>query len=247
MGCRTGAYIHGPPRRRPDRAGPPVAARGDRVKRPVARAVVQQLARSDVKGGLRRRRPIDVSLREGELQTALRRGELELRYQPIVDLRSGECRRVEALLRWRHPRLGLLEPGDFLPSASELIEQIGVWVVRAAAAQWTDWRGLGPALGAGIHASAPSLAQGDAFLEAIAPLGSGAITFELSPATLASAEHRPAVSRLAAAGARIALDGVGAADAPGRTLASQVDELKISRALLRRATEDPRALAEMRS
>src|SRR5205807_7759561 len=61
------------------------------------------------------------------------------------------------------------------------------------------------------------------------------------------AEERPAVTRLAAAGARIAVDGVGAADAPGRTLASHVDELKISRALLRRATEDPRALADMRS
>src|SRR5437870_1025716 len=53
--------------------------------------------------------------------------------------------------------------------------------------------------------------------------------------------------RLAAAGARIALDGVGIADAPGRTFAAQLDELKISRAVVRRATEDPRALAEMRS
>src|SRR5204862_6047278 len=107
----------------------------------VPRAVVEQLARSDVRGGRRPRKSREVSLREGELLGARRRGELELRYQPIVDLRSGDCRRVEALLRWRHPRLGLLEPGDFLPFASELIEQIGVWVVRAAAAQWTEWRG----------------------------------------------------------------------------------------------------------
>ena len=217
------------------------------MKRPVSRAVVEQLARSDVRGGRRQKKSRDVSLREGELLAALRRGELELRYQPIVDLRSGECRRVEALLRWRHPRFGLLEPGDFLPFASELIEQIGVWVVRAATAQWTEWRGLGPALGVGVNVSAPELAQVDAFLEAIAPLGSGAITFELSPETLAGAEERPAVTRLAAAGARIAVDGVGAADAPGRTLASHLDELKISRALLRRATDDPRALADMRS
>src|SRR5213076_2710632 len=105
-----------------------------------------------------------------------------------------------------------------------------VWVVRAATAQWTEWRGLGPALGVGVNVSAPELAQVDAFLEAIAPVGSGAITFELSPETLAGAEERPAVTRLAAAGARIAVDGVGAADAPGRTLASHLDELKISRA-----------------
>jgi EAL domain-containing protein (putative c-di-GMP-specific phosphodiesterase class I) len=215
------------------------------VKRSAPRGVVAQLARSDLKGAKRRAAP--VSIREGELAAGLLRGELELRYQPIVDLRSGECRRVEALLRWRHPRLGLLEPGDFLPFASELIEQIGVWVVRAAAAQWTEWRAHGPALGVGINISAPELAQVDAFLEAIAPLGAGAVTFEISPGTFARAGTRPVVTRLVAAGARIALDGVSAADAPGRTLASQLDDLKISLALVRRATEDPRALADMRS
>ena len=119
------------------------------MKRSAPRGVVGQLARSDLKGARGSRRPADVSIREGELAVALLRGELALRYQPIVDLRSGACRRVEALLRWRHPRLGLLEPGDFLPFASEVIEQIGVWVVRAAAAQWTEWRGLGSGLGIG--------------------------------------------------------------------------------------------------
>ena len=73
------------------------------------------------------------------------------------------------------------------------------------------------------------------------------VTFELSPQAFATPAARPAAMRLAAAGARIALDGVGIADAPGRTFAAQLDELKISRAVVRRATEDPRALAEMRS
>lgn len=217
------------------------------MKRATARAVVEQLARSDLRGRARPRKPTSVAIREGELAAALARSELVLHYQPIVDLRSGECRRVEALLRWRHPRLGLLEPGDFLPFASAFIEQIGVWVVRAAAAQWTEWRALGPGLGVGINVSAPELARVDAFLEALAPFGSGAVTFELSPHTFASTGARPAVTRLAGAGARIALDGVGVADAPGRALAAQLDELKISRALVRRATEDPRALADMRS
>jgi len=217
------------------------------MKRASSRAVVQQLARSDLKGRQRSRALAGLSIRDGDLATALRRNELLLHYQPIVDLRSGECRRVEALLRWRHPRLGLLEPGDFLPVASELIDQIGVWVVRAAAAQWTVWRGAGPALGIGINMSGPELAKLDTFLEAIAPLGSGAITFELSPETFMSAAARPAVRRLAAAGARVALDGVGAQDPPGRALAAQLDEIKIARALVRRATEDPSALADLRS
>src|SRR5437867_198784 len=217
------------------------------MKRAASRVLIEQLARSDVRSRGRSRKAGDRAIRDGDLAAALTRNEFLLHHQPIVDLRSGECRRVEALLRWRHPRLGLLEPGDFLPVASELIDQIGVWVVRAAAAQWTLWRGAGPALGIGINMSGPELAKLDTFLEAIAPLGSGAITFELSPETFMSAAARPAVRRLAAAGARVALDGVGAQDPPGRALAAQLDEIKIARALVRRATEDPSALADLRS
>ena len=171
------------------------------MKRPASRAVTE-LARSDLKARARSRKAAGVSIRDGELAAALLRKEFVLRYQPIVDLRSGECRRVEALLRWRHPRFGMLEPGEFLPIASDFIERIGVWVVRAAADQWTEWRSRGPAIGIGINLSRPELANVDAFLEAIAPLGSGAITFELGPETFATADARPAVTRLAAAGAR---------------------------------------------
>jgi EAL domain-containing protein (putative c-di-GMP-specific phosphodiesterase class I) len=219
------------------------------MKRTAPRAVIEQLARTDLKGGARSRKPAPNAIRVADLAAALSRNELELRYQPIVDLRSGECRRVEALLRWRHPRLGLLEPADFLlvPLATELVEEIGVWVVREAARQWTEWRGRGPALGIGVNVSGPELARVDAFLEALAPLGSGAITFELTPQTFANPAAHAAITRLAAAGARIALDGAGAQDAPGRALAAQLDEIKISRALVLRAGAEPRALADMRS
>src|SRR5256885_2957161 len=217
MGRRAGAGVPRAYRRRAGRARDPIAARGDRTKRSPSRAVVERLARSDVRGGARPRRPTTaVAIRDGELAGALSRNELVLHYQPIVDLRSGECRRVEALLRWRHPRLGLLEPGDFLPFASALIERIGVWVVRAAAAQWSEWRALGPGLGVGINVSAAELARVDVFLEALAPFGSGAVTFELSPVTFAAPATRPAVARLAAAGARIPPDGRRVAGAPRR-------------------------------
>jgi EAL domain-containing protein (putative c-di-GMP-specific phosphodiesterase class I) len=216
------------------------------VKRTSSRPVVEQLARYDLRGA-RSRKPGDRVVREGELAAALLRNELLLQYQPIVDLRSGECRRVEALLRWRHPRLGLLEPGDFLPLAVGLIDQIGVWVVRAAAAQWIEWRAGGQALGVGINVSGPELERVEALLDAQRPFGSGTVTFEIGPQTFTSAAARSAVVRLAAAGARIALDGIGAQDAPARALASQLDEIKISRDLVRRAAQDPRALADLRS
>lgn len=53
-----------------------------------------------------------------ELAQAVERGQLELHYQPVVDLRSGGIVGAEALLRWRHPTLGLLPPGQFLPVGS---------------------------------------------------------------------------------------------------------------------------------
>ena len=52
-----------------------------------------------------------------ELAQAVERGQLELHYQPVVDLRSGGIVGAEALLRWRHPTLGLLPPGQFLLKA----------------------------------------------------------------------------------------------------------------------------------
>ena len=122
-----------------------------------------------------------------------------------------------------------------------------MWVVRAAAAQWTEWRAVGPGLGIGINISAPELAAVDGLIESLAPFGIGALTFEIGPETLDSAAATPAIARLIGAGARIALDGVGVADAPGRAAAARLDEMKISRTLVRRATEDQRALADMRS
>ncbi|MGK9007658.1 EAL domain-containing protein, partial [Citrobacter europaeus] len=62
---------------------------------------------------------------------AVERGQLELHYQPVVDLRSGGIVGAEALLRWRHPTLGLLPPGQFLPvvESSGLMPVIGAGVL----------------------------------------------------------------------------------------------------------------------
>jgi diguanylate cyclase (GGDEF)-like protein/PAS domain S-box-containing protein len=85
---------------------------------------------------------------EMELRNAVGRGELELRYQPEISLVTGQTLGVEALIRWRHPQHGLLEPGDFL----ELAEAIGLsaeiqyWVLEEAFRQAREWRcqGLSP-------------------------------------------------------------------------------------------------------
>ncbi|PPK98695.1 diguanylate cyclase (GGDEF)-like protein [Kineococcus xinjiangensis] len=82
---------------------------------------------------------------ESGLHQALHDGTLELHYQPKVDLRTGVIAAVEALLRWRHPTRGLLHPGDFLDVAEEsnLIVDIGEWVLRRACLDATTWPAQG--------------------------------------------------------------------------------------------------------
>jgi diguanylate cyclase (GGDEF)-like protein/PAS domain S-box-containing protein len=79
---------------------------------------------------------------ERALRAAIERGEFELHYQAQVDLRSGRVVGVEALLRWRHPELGLLLPARFLTVAEDtgLSVPIGAWAMRAACAQVRDWQ-----------------------------------------------------------------------------------------------------------
>jgi EAL domain-containing protein (putative c-di-GMP-specific phosphodiesterase class I) len=76
-----------------------------------------------------------------QLAQAVVRGQLELHYQPIVDLRSDQIVGAEALLRWQHPSLGLLPPGQFLlvAESSGLMPEIGAWVLREACRQMHDW------------------------------------------------------------------------------------------------------------
>lgn len=79
-----------------------------------------------------------------ELAQATARGQLELHYQPIIDLRSGRIAGAEALLRWRHPSLGLLPPGAFLAQAesSRLMPEIGAWALGEACRQMQRWLAL---------------------------------------------------------------------------------------------------------
>jgi diguanylate cyclase (GGDEF)-like protein/PAS domain S-box-containing protein len=83
---------------------------------------------------------------ERDLRQAIEGDELALYYQPVVNLRSGEIDGLEALVRWRHPERGMLDPGEFVSIAEDsgMIEPIGRWVQERACRQALTWQQLRP-------------------------------------------------------------------------------------------------------
>ena len=79
---------------------------------------------------------------EFELRQAIVRGEFELYYQPLVNLRDGRITGCEALLRWHHPERGMISPAEFIPIAEEtgLINQLGEWALKTACAEAATWQ-----------------------------------------------------------------------------------------------------------
>ena len=94
---------------------------------------------------------------------ALSRNELTLYYQPKVNLSTGNIEGIEALLRWQHPEKGLLLPGDFLPIIEDhdLIISIGVYVLRKALQQISDWQDQGLNIKVSVNVAARQLLQRD--------------------------------------------------------------------------------------
>jgi diguanylate cyclase (GGDEF)-like protein len=96
---------------------------------------------------------------EADLRRALDMAELELHYQPIVELETGRVVSFEALLRWPHPHRGMVPPGVFVPIAEEtgLIQPIGRWVLEEACRQVTRWRAAGCEVSVSVNLSPAQL------------------------------------------------------------------------------------------
>jgi diguanylate cyclase (GGDEF)-like protein len=98
---------------------------------------------------------------QGDLRHAVERGQLELHYQPKVESRCAAVCAVEALVRWRHPELGLIAPGVFIPLAERfgLVGQIGHWVIDEACRQIRAWKAQGVHLPVAINLSMHQLRE----------------------------------------------------------------------------------------
>lgn len=103
---------------------------------------------------------------EADLRKAIDRKELELAFQPYVNLAEGRLGGFEALARWNHPERGMISPSDFIPIAEDsgLIVPLGRWAIETACMQLADWRKRCPGamdLNVGVNVSGLQLAQDD--------------------------------------------------------------------------------------
>ncbi len=100
---------------------------------------------------------------EAELRQAAEHDEFELFYQPQVGLKDGRLMGAEVLIRWRHPKRGLVLPADFMPvaNASSMSDAIAFWVIEYACRQGRLWQQNGHAIRLGVNLSPSQLQSGD--------------------------------------------------------------------------------------
>ncbi|MBC7784447.1 MAG: bifunctional diguanylate cyclase/phosphodiesterase [Burkholderiales bacterium] len=182
---------------------------------------------------------------ESRLRVAVEKNQLVLHYQPIVD-REGKISGVEALVRWKHPELGLIPPGKFIPIAEQtgLILPIGTWVLTEAAQQAAQWAIEGMAFRMNVNVSTLQFAQDDYVSIVASTLEKTAVDpkqleLEVTEGVFAteSAEIVAKFGRLRALGVRVAIDDFGAGySSLSRVHSLPIDTLKIDRAFINEIT-----------
>jgi diguanylate cyclase (GGDEF)-like protein/PAS domain S-box-containing protein len=191
---------------------------------------------------------------EQDLRRALERHEFVLHYQPLIDLRTGDIRAVEALVRWRHPRHGLVAPARFIPLAeqSRLIVPLGEWVMREAFGRAKAWRDAGlPPLVMAVNMAAQQLDQhkpADQLARILIETGLEPSAAEIE-ITESNAMRNPDATietllDLKALGIRVAIDDFGTGYSSLSYLQRfPIGALKIDRSFVRAVADDPGAAA----
>jgi diguanylate cyclase (GGDEF)-like protein/PAS domain S-box-containing protein len=155
----------------------------------------------------------------GDLRRAVDRHEFVIHYQPIMDLATGRPASFEALVRWRHPTRGLVQPADFVPLAEEtgLVVPLGRWVLRAACHQARRWQdGFGIPFSMAVNVSVRQLAE-EGFVDDVfaalreSRLPPSTLTLEVTESvfTIDVQKTKARLEALKALGVRLAIDDFG--------------------------------------
>lgn len=187
---------------------------------------------------------------ENGLRHALEGGELELHYQPQVDLVNGRIIGVEALLRWRHPQWGMISPGEFIPlaEANGLIVPMGEWALRIACTQARAWQVAGlPEISVSVNLSSRQFAQAD-LIDRLAQilrettLDASHLELEITESLLMEDVEGAIVilKALKDMGVHLAIDDFGTGYSSLNYLKRfPIDRLKIDQSFVRDITTDP--------
>jgi diguanylate cyclase (GGDEF)-like protein/PAS domain S-box-containing protein len=191
---------------------------------------------------------------ETKLRRALANEEFLLFYQPKIELKSGQMVGMEALIRWRDPEAGLIPPGHFIPVLEEtqLILQVGRWVIQRAAQQAADWLELGHVVPRiAVNVSALQLAQRDfvSSLDAALarfPQAASSLDLELTESVLMT-DLSGNIEKLRAAkerGLQIAIDDFGTGySSLGYLSRLPLDALKVDRSFIDNMADDPQQMS----
>jgi len=179
---------------------------------------------------------------EMDLREALENEEFFLAYQPTLSLSDMSPTGVEALIRWKHPVRGVVQPDDFIPLLEEtgLIVEVGRWVLREACSQGAVWRAAGYPIGMAVNVSGRQLDTDQLVIdieEALCDSGLDpqALTIEITETTLMRNVEETArrLTQIKALGVRIAIDDFGTGYSSLAHLQRfPVDALKIDRSFI---------------
>jgi len=198
-----------------------------------------------------------LAMRNG-LRRALERDEFVLHYQPQVDLGTGQVVGAEALIRWRHPDLGLIAPGRFIPIAEDsgLIVPIGEWVMREACRQGMVWKQAGlPEMLIAVNLSSVQFKRGDVVQTVIGALEASGfnpalLELELTESILIGNTESvlAIIKRLKLLGVKLSIDDFGTGYSSLSYLKRfDVDKLKIDQSFIRDLSSDPEDAAIVRA
>jgi len=194
-------------------------------------------------------RALDRLILENDLRKAVEQEQFVLYYQPQIDVPSGQIVGAEALLRWRHPKAGLIPPSDFIPLAEELglIVPLGEWVLRQACLQGRRWREKGlPSFRVAVNVSARQFQEED-FVSSVSRVLSETglppdnLELELTETVVMKDVDKSSesLSRLKEMGIRLSIDDFGTGYSSMNYLNRfRLDTLKIDRSFLKGIPKD---------